>query len=122
MTSHRVAFPIITRAVVRTLTAGVFLSILTFAAATPSRPASAQEASLSRDEVVRQLGDRHGEATVGLGIADNGGVIELFSSRDGTTWTIVLTMPDGRSYVVATGESWTKVAPVANARTSSHSL
>ena len=72
-------------------------------------PAAAQQTPLTRTEVVQQLSDRYSEEPVALGLASNGGVIEVFSTRDGSTWTIVLTMPNGISAVVAVGESWTEV-------------
>ena len=41
-----------------------------------------------------------------MGLASNGGVVELFTASDGATWTLVLTMPNGLSRLVAAGESW----------------
>lgn len=70
-------------------------------------PAAAQQTSLTRAEVVQQLDGRYSEKPVALGLASNGGIIEVFTTRDGSTWTIVLTMPNGMSAVVAVGESWT---------------
>ncbi len=77
-----------------------------------AHPAAAQQAGVPRAEVVKALGDRYAEESVGLGIAQNGGVIELFTSKDGATWTIVLTMPNGLSRVIATGESWMQITPL----------
>lgn len=70
-------------------------------------PAAAQQTSLTRAEVVQQLDGRYSEKPVALGLASNGGIIEVFTTRDGSTWTIVLTMPNGMSAVVAAGENWT---------------
>ncbi len=77
-----------------------------------AHPAAAQHAGMTRAEMVKALGDRYAEESVGLGIAQNGGVIELFTSKDGATWTIVLTMPNGLSRVIATGESWMQIMPL----------
>ncbi|MEE2760445.1 MAG: hypothetical protein VYE18_03265 [Pseudomonadota bacterium] len=46
------------------------------------------------------------EITVGMGLATNGGIIELFSSPDGATWTLILTMPNGKSITLSAGENW----------------
>ncbi len=81
-------------------------------AAFMAHPAAAQQAGMPRAAVVKALGDRYAEESVGLGIAQNGGVIELFTSKDGATWTIVLTMPNGLSRVIATGESWMQIMPL----------
>lgn len=66
-----------------------------------------------RAEVVKLLGERYAEAPVSMGLARNGGVVEVFTTRDGATWTIVLTMPNGQSRVIGSGESWTSVAQLA---------
>ena len=77
-----------------------------------AHPAAAQQAGVPRAEVVKALGDRYAEQSVGLGIAQNGGVIELFTSKDGATWTLVLTMPNGLSRVVASGKSGMQLTPL----------
>jgi hypothetical protein len=97
--------------------ARLFLSIavamlLLAGAAFMAHPAAAQQAGVPHAEVIKALGDRYAEESVGLGIAQNGGVIELFTSKDGATWTIVLTMPNGLSRVIATGESWMQITPL----------
>ena len=74
--------------------------------------AAAQQAGVPRAAVVKALGEGYAEVTVGLGIARNGGVIELFTSQDGATWTLVLTMPNGLSRVIASGESWMRLTPL----------
>jgi hypothetical protein len=66
----------------------------------------AQEAVLDRTDVVKSLGESHGETTVAMGLAGNGGVLELLTSADGSTWTIIVTMPDGKSRIVGEGEAW----------------
>ncbi len=86
--------------------------VLLAAAAFMAHPAAAQQAGVPHAEVVKVLGDRYAEESVGLGIAQNGGVFELFTSKDGATWTIVLTMPNGLSRVIATGESWMQIIPL----------
>ncbi len=68
--------------------------------------ASAQSGCTTHPEIAKQLKSRHSEAPVAIGLADNAGVIEVFSAGDGSTWTMVLTLPDGMSCVMATGEAW----------------
>lgn len=57
-------------------------------------------------EIASALGARYAEAPVGMGLARDGGVVELFATDDGSTWTMVVTTPDGRSCLVAEGEAW----------------
>ncbi len=86
-------------------------SLLLLGAALISRPALAQsaDAGLPRAALVKLLGDGYAEVPVAFGLAKNGGLIEVFASADGATWTMVLTMPNGLSYVVTAGEDWTPV-------------
>ena len=70
----------------------------------------AQEITLDRSIIVKELRDRHAEAPVGFGLASNGGVIELFATEDGATWTMVPTMPGGESFVIGAGKDWSILA------------
>ncbi len=78
-----------------------------------SLPAEAQSIAAPRAEIVKQLGDAYAEAPVAIGLTGNGSVIELFTTGDGSTWTIVITSPDGLSRVVASGESWMSTRALA---------
>lgn len=60
----------------------------------------------NRTAAIEQLGSQYGEAPVAMGLANNGGVIELLRSKDGATWTLLITMPDGRACPIAAGEGW----------------
>ena len=74
-------------------------------------PTSARGQSqwLDRAEVVGKLGRDYAEQPTAMGLASNGGVIELFTSSDGATWTLVLTMPNGSSRLIAAGEGWEEI-------------
>ncbi len=71
-----------------------------------SLPAKAQNICTARTEVQGHLDSKYSEAPVAMGLANNGGVIEVLSSGSGTTWTIIITMPNGVSCLLAAGESW----------------
>ncbi len=97
--------------VARLNTAIAIASLLLLGAALISRPALAQsaDAGLPRTALVEVLGDGYAEVPVAFGLAENGGLIEVFASADGATWTMLLSMPNGLSYVVTAGEAWTPV-------------
>ncbi len=101
---------------------GILLGIgVLFAGAIDARPAAAQEAQvpwLERAEIVGQLAARYSEAPTALGLTSDGAVIELFATADGATWTLVITLPNGLSRVVATGESWIKRPQLVRGRVS----
>ncbi len=46
-----------------------------------------------------------------MGLASNGGIIELFSTGDRSTWTLVMTMPNGTSCALAAGQAWENIMP-----------
>tara|TARA_Y100000034_G_scaffold14971_1_gene15754 strand:+ start:7617 stop:8015 length:399 start_codon:yes stop_codon:yes gene_type:complete len=65
-----------------------------------------QTAGVDRALVVQQLLEKHAEKPVGMGIAANGHIIELFTSPDGSTWTLIMTSPNGKSVMLGSGEYW----------------
>ena len=85
------------------------LAVLFFAATLVSfqvTDASAQNVCFERGALIKHLSGKFEEAPVAAGLAANGSVLEVFSSPDGVTWTIVLTQPDGATCVMASGEAW----------------
>ena len=84
-------------------------ALLLLGGAVAAGPAAAEEAQarwFDHAEVVEQLAARHKEAPTALGVTSGGAVLELFTTLDGSSWTIVLTLPNGMSRVIATGEGW----------------
>jgi hypothetical protein len=70
-------------------------------------PANAQQQLCTdRAVVLSQLSNEYSEAPVAMGLANNGGVIEILSSSAGKSWTIILTMPNGVTCMIAAGENW----------------
>ena len=65
--------------------------------------------------LVRQLVAGPGLRPVALGLANNGGVVEVLSSKTGSSWTIIITMPNGPTCMVAAGENWEKIPHIAKA-------
>ena len=76
--------------------------------AVSSSAIAATPVCIERSVALSQLAMEFGETPVALGLANNGAVVELLKSRDGKTWTIVLTMPSGLTCILAAGEGWTQ--------------
>ena len=77
-------------------------------------PAMAGQMSCSqRTDVLTQLGTKYKEAPSAIGLANNGGLIEVLTSDDGSTWTIILSMPNGTSCLLAAGENWQPIERIA---------
>jgi hypothetical protein len=77
-------------------------------------PASAQAPSgtalapacHSHADLTKMLNQKFAEQPSALGVQANGHLVEVFVSNQGTSWTIVVTRPDGWSCIVAVGEHW----------------
>ncbi len=87
----------------------LLLSCFTLLNASPSF--GMNEATLSqvcddRTAILSHLANRYAEAPIALGKASNGSLIEVLTSNSGATFTIIITMPDGRSCMMAAGEYW----------------
>ena len=76
------------------------------ATATFSMGAHAAPVCGKRDDVVAQLSEKYKEESVGIGLASNGGLIELLAAGNGTTWTLIITLANGPTCLVATGHDW----------------
>lgn len=68
-----------------------------------------QAACGDRTKVLKHLSGKYKEAPRSLGLANNGGVMELLVSPKGNSWTIIITMPNGPTCMVAAGENWENI-------------
>ncbi len=59
-----------------------------------------------RQSVIGHLANKYQEATVAIGVTNAGGLVEVLSTGDGLTWTIIVSNPDGLTCLLATGEGW----------------
>jgi hypothetical protein len=59
-----------------------------------------------RANLLQHLKNKFGENPVAIGVTDNGGVVEILASENGSTWTLIVTMPYGESCMIATGKYW----------------
>jgi hypothetical protein len=60
----------------------------------------------SHADLAEMLNQKYAEQPSALGVQANGHLVEVFVANDGTSWTIVVTRPDGWSCIVAVGEHW----------------
>ncbi len=93
--------------------AALALLLAAVAPASAGPPAQAQSVCAAHADVAKQLDSGYSETPTAIGLASNGSVIELFSTVDGSTWTLVMTMPDGTSCTMAAGEAWETFANIA---------
>jgi hypothetical protein len=60
----------------------------------------------ARDTVIGLLAERYGETRRAVGLAGQAAVMELFAADDSGTWTITMTLPDGRMCLMASGNGY----------------
>ncbi|MEJ6393736.1 hypothetical protein V8J82_10740 [Gymnodinialimonas sp. 2305UL16-5] len=64
-----------------------------------------------RDTVVAALTGRYGEQVHGMGLAPHNRIMEFYVSEETGTWTIIVTMADGRACLMASGEHFETHSP-----------
>ncbi len=94
---------------IKRLATGIFILS---AVAYPS-PAVSQTARLCapHDVLVGQLEQQFSEKPIGRGLTLQGHVMELLTSEDGMTWTVVGRTPQGVSCVLWHGLNWQQIGP-----------
>lgn len=99
--------PRVAAALARSVGAAILTLMILLAVwhATRPVPAAAQPPCGAHAEIVKQLGDRFAEHPIATGLSSEGAVMQVFASKDGLTWSLVATRPDGTSCLVASGES-----------------
>ena len=63
----------------------------------------------SRETVTALLADRYDETRRAIGIAGEAAVMELFAAETTGTWSITMTLPDGRMCLMASGSIYETV-------------
>ena len=77
------------------------LSVVGASAAGANTPAPCQE----RSAVLAKLAKDYSETPVAIGMASNGGVLEVLAANaDAGTFTIIVTMPNGIACMLASGQ------------------
>jgi hypothetical protein len=73
----------------------------------PLVPVGAQAAPqcAPRPQVLEILADRFGEGRRAIGLAADGSVMEIFAAPSGT-WSLTVTLPDGRTCLLASGSDF----------------
>jgi hypothetical protein len=79
-----------------------------------SADGAAQQAPCNkRNDVLGHLAQKYQELPIAIGVTNRGGLVEILSTGDGKTWTIIISSPDGQACMVAAGEGWRALPQVA---------
>ena len=63
-----------------------------------------------REAVVDRLARKYGETRQSIGLGANNAMVEVFASDETGTWTITVTMPNGVTCLVASGQAFEELA------------
>ncbi len=63
-----------------------------------------------RDQVVQRLATKYGETRQSMGLGSDNAVMEVFASVDSGSWTITVTMANGITCLVASGQAFEELA------------
>lgn len=84
-----------------------FLGALSLATIPTNSDAQPGLSCAPRDQVLKRLEQEFRESPVAMGIARAGeAVIEVLASDGGASFTLILTLPNGQSCLLATGTDW----------------
>lgn len=72
--------------------------------------AAAQMPCVPYEEAVTQLHERYGERAVARALDSGGNLVEIYRTRDGASWSLLVTRPDGLACLAGTGEGWQEIA------------
>ena len=64
-----------------------------------------------RDVLTTKLQADFSELPSGVGVTSAGTLLELWKAKGGETWTVVLSLPDGNSCIVGSGNDWIPMTP-----------
>jgi len=59
-----------------------------------------------RASIIGHMAEKYREAPVAIGVTSTGSIVEVLTTGDGTTWTIIVSNPNGTSCLIAAGEGW----------------
>ena len=63
-----------------------------------------------RERVLERLAEGYGESRQSVGLGANNSVVEVFASTETGTWTITVTIPNGLTCLVASGQAYEALA------------
>ncbi len=72
----------------------------------PVCQATADHQCNARDKAVKHLAEKYQENPIAVGVTHFGALVEIFSTVDGSTWSMVITSPLGVSCLLSAGEGW----------------
>ena len=86
---------------------GLIAATAVFVTLAGTNPASANLRCQDRDAILAKLAKDYAELPVAIGMASNGGVLEVLATgTDNSSFTIIVTMPNGLACMLAAGQNF----------------
>ena len=73
-------------------------------------PAQGAQNCAPRAVVVERLAEAYGETRQSIGLGARGAVVEVFASTETGSWTITVTLPNGMTCLIASGQAYETLA------------
>ncbi|MBT8476684.1 MAG: hypothetical protein KJO78_14575 [Alphaproteobacteria bacterium] len=87
------------------------ITVLTIVVTMTPLAGQAQQFCAERAKITDRLKTGYGERYSGGGLRNAESIFEVWMSEEKGTWTILMTMADGRSCVMASGTNWRNALP-----------
>jgi hypothetical protein len=68
--------------------------------------AAAQEMCADHKQALEYFMKSHNERPTVNAVMDSGAVLQILTSPNGATWTMLIVRPDGKSCLIASGSDW----------------
>ncbi len=91
---------------------GVIILAVGMAVLASAGLASAQSLCGDRETLLAQLARQYNETIIAVALTSTGGMLEILATKDGATWTLIVTKPPNGTCIFGAGENWRLVAPV----------
>ena len=88
--------------------------VAAFLLSTPSASVGQVVACDERRSVLDHLASTYGESRVAWGITNGEQLVEVLSSGEDGTWTVIITGRDGIACLIAAGQDWRSYEPQPN--------
>lgn len=86
--------------------AGVVALALTALAAGRAEAQASRVCVPQAAALAQQLGQQYGEKLTAAGVDAGGGLVQVYSNTESGTWTIAITIANGPTCIVSSGEGW----------------
>lgn len=81
-------------------------AVLALVANVASAEESPRDVCQDYDQTAAWLKQEYKEEPIAGGLTHTGKLMQVFATEDGSTWTVVMTNPDGTACVVSAGKHW----------------